>query len=678
MTCSGNALEFGDHRVDPAGLGDEGNHGAAARGERRLDRPAGFVGAGEGDARYSLILDEGGTDLAATRQQLQCPGRHPRLVQKLGGEEGNDRRLLGRLGKHGIARRQRGRHLPGKDRQWKIPRADAGERAAPPQRQQIALPRHPRQRHRRREEPPGFVGVVAQKVDGLAHVAQGVLERLAGLAHDNGYQLRAVALIKLGGAFQDLSPRRPARQVPSRRGALGAGDGGLDRGLVGGLDRADALAPIVGAQHDQGFAAIGDLARDDCCRRVGRRQHRLELPIKRGARRRLVKRHAPTIETRGGKNLGRARHQQHLPIALALRRLDRIGNHGVDRQGVVGQAIDERGVGAVLQQPTHQIGHEVCVGADRGIDAAGQAAPVAAQHFLVKRLAHAMQSLKLERPVAGGDRDARHRLRIVRGELREKGAGIRQQQAHCGEIGYIGGELARQHRVVGEPPLLRPLDLAVPIGAFDQTHRDALAPLIGEAAQPAQHGNGTLTVGLHGDAETGPALQGGVGERGGELVECQIEPILFLSVDGQGEIVSACGPGQFDETRQQFPSETILLSRIEARMNRRQLDREAWAIEQRAAVPGARSRRLADRLHGADIAIEVARRVVRRARPLAQHIIGKPVALGLQGGRARQRFLDRAAEHEIVGQDAHGLPHRLADERLAGTRQQALQDAGRT
>ena len=488
----------------------------------------------------------------------------------------------------------------------------------------------------------------------------------------------AVALIKVGGAFQDLRPRRAARQVPSRRGALGAGDGGLDRGLVGGLDRADALAPIVGAQHDQGFAAVGNLA----ARRLLPPRRAPPAPsraaIKRGARRRLVKRHAPAIEPRGGKNLGRARHQQHRPIALALRRLDRIGNHGVDRQGVVGQAIDERGIGAILQQPTHQIGHEVCVGADRGINAAGQAAPVAAQHLLIKRLAHAMQSLELERPVAGGDRDARHRLRVVRGELREKGAGIRQQQAHRGEIGYIGGELAREHRVVGEPPLLRPLDLAVPIGAFDQAYRDALAPLIGEAAQPAQHGNGTLAVGLHGDAETGPALQGGVGERGGELVECQIEPILFLSVDGQGEVVSACGPGQFDETRQQFPFQTIFLSRIEARMNCRQLDREARAIEQRAAVPGAGSRRLADRLHGADIAIEVARRVVRRARPLAQHIIGKPVALGLQGGRARQRFLDRAAEHEIVGQDAHGLPHRLADERLAGTRQQALQDAGRT
>ena len=50
-------------------------------------------------------------------------------------------------------------------------------------------------------------------------------------------------------------------------------------------------------------------------------------------------------------------------------------------------------------------------------------------------------------------------------------------------------QLAREHGIVGEPALLRPLDLAVPVGAFDEAHGNALAALLATARR-SQRSNG--------------------------------------------------------------------------------------------------------------------------------------------------------------------------------------------
>ena len=105
-----------------------------------------------------------------------------------------------------------------------------------------------------------------------------------------------------------------------------------------------------------------------------------------------------------------------------------------DRRLVVGQAVDERGVGAVLEQAAHQIGEQVLVAADRRVDAAR---PVDACRFaddlVVERLAHAVQALELERrrparDVGGGDG-----VGVVGGELRIERLLVAQQQPHAGE-----------------------------------------------------------------------------------------------------------------------------------------------------------------------------------------------------------------------------------------------------
>ncbi len=87
-----------------------------------------------------------------------------------------------------------------------------------------------------------------------------------------------------------------------------------------------------------------------------------------------------------------------LAVELAQPR-DRIGDDLVERRLLVDDAVDEGGVGAVLEQAAHEIGQQILVAADRGIDAArlteaiGRA--LGADDLLVERLAHAVQPLEL-------------------------------------------------------------------------------------------------------------------------------------------------------------------------------------------------------------------------------------------------------------------------------------------
>ena len=79
-----------------------------------------------------------------------------------------------------------------------------------------------------------------------------------------------------------------------------------------------------------------------------------------------------------------------------------------DRHLGIGGRIDEGGVGAVLQQPPHQIGQQIAMAADRRVDAARCARGIA-QQGLIERLAHAVQPLELVALDAAGRLDRRSR-----------------------------------------------------------------------------------------------------------------------------------------------------------------------------------------------------------------------------------------------------------------------------
>ena len=141
-----------------------------------------------------------------------------------------------------------------------------------------------------------------------------------------------------------------------------------------------------------------------------------------------------------------------------------------DRHRRIGRDRHERRVGAVLQQPPHQIGEQVAMAADRRVDAAGRAG-VSSHQRLVERLAHAVQALELVALDAARLLDhARDGQRVVGGELRIETRPRGEQLARAGHVAEVGHRLAGEHRIVGKPALLRALDLGVPVGALDQAH----------------------------------------------------------------------------------------------------------------------------------------------------------------------------------------------------------------
>ena len=142
---------------------------------------------------------------------------------------------------------------------------------------------------------------------------------------------------------------------------------------------------------------------------------------------------------------------------------------------LIDDAIDERRVGAVLQQPPHQVRQQILVRADRRVHAARQAELVRADDLRIQLLAHAMQALELERALGLRREldDRRDRLRIVSRELRIDARARADQLARAGDVRHIRVDLAREHRIAGEPALLRALDLAVPVRALHEPHVQA-------------------------------------------------------------------------------------------------------------------------------------------------------------------------------------------------------------
>ena len=95
------------------------------------------------------------------------------------------------------------------------------------------------------------------------------------------------------------------------------------------------------------------------------------------------------------------------------------------------EPVDERGVGAVLEQAAHQVREQILVAADGRVNAARAVELAVADDLLVKRLAHAMQALELEfAPRRRRRRRRRDRVGVMRGELRIEGNRVGQQQPH--------------------------------------------------------------------------------------------------------------------------------------------------------------------------------------------------------------------------------------------------------
>ena len=313
--------------------------------------------------------------------------------------------------------------------------------------------------------------------------------------------------------------------------------------------------------------------------------------------------------------------------------------------------------------------------ADRRIDPAGprQAALRARRDdALVERFPHAVQALKFVLPGItirpGQLMNDRQRMRIVRGELRIDRIRRRQQLARAGQVGDVGINLARVDRIAFEPVDLRPLDLAVPIGALHQPDHQAAPGAPRQRDHMIQHVRTALLVRLHDKADAVPAQQIGFGAEPLEQVERDVEAVGLLGIDVEPDIELPGQPRQGQQPRIKLGDDAAALRAAVARMQRGQLDRDA-----RPLIDAGTGRRLADGMDGVLVGPQVARRVRRGERGLAEHVVGIAEALALPAPGALERQLDGLPGHELVAHQPHRHVDAPADQRLAAFPERARQ-----
>ena len=352
----------------------------------------------------------------------------------------------------------------------------------------------------------------------------------------------------------------------------------------------------------------------------------------------------------------------------------RVGDQRVDIDVRVGDAVDEGGIGAVLEQPPHQIGEQRLVRADGRVDAAGPVELVGTDDLLVERLAHAVQTLELVLagpPRTGEGVDRRERAGVVGGELREDGLGLGQHLAGADHVGEVGVDLAGVDRIAVLPVDLGALDLAVPIGALDEPHHQPVTRPLGEVDQVIDDEGRAFAVGLHHEAEAVPAGKLGRDAERLEKVERELQPVSLLGIDVEADVVAPGQHRQRLEPGQQLADDTAALSPRIARMERRQLDRDARALDD--AAPAGR---LADGMDGRLVVAIVAVGIGHGQGGLAEHVVGVTEATRLEGSGMVERLGDRLAGDELLAHHAHGHVDAAPDQRFAALGDEALQRGG--
>jgi hypothetical protein len=189
---------------------------------------------------------------ASAMDDVDDPGRQPRLDQQLNEALAERRRVGRRLENDRVPRDERGQHLPGGDRDREVPRRDHAHDADRHPDAHLELVAELR-RGRLAEEPPALAAHVEAHVDCFLDVAAGLREHFPHLAR---HQLREVLLLvdqELPEPEQDLAALRGRDEPPLLERRLRGGDcaldvlgarerKGADRVAVGGARRLESLA----------------------------------------------------------------------------------------------------------------------------------------------------------------------------------------------------------------------------------------------------------------------------------------------------------------------------------------------------------------------------------------------------------------------------------------------------
>ena len=205
-----------------------------ALGQRRLQHAGGVGGAGEEHTLHAGVAHQLHAHLAAWAwQQLHSRTGHAGLPQSLHGQRGNGGGGFGRFGQHRVACGQCGGHLSHKNRQRKIPGADAQHRAQRRVGAGVKVAAH-------------LCCVITQKVHRLTQFSHGVAPGLACFAHQQGHHAGCIGLQQIGRVLQQGGALCGWRHGPCR----GKVSRGLQRSLhighAGILHRAQHIAVVSG------------------------------------------------------------------------------------------------------------------------------------------------------------------------------------------------------------------------------------------------------------------------------------------------------------------------------------------------------------------------------------------------------------------------------------------------
>ena len=287
------------------------------------------------------------------------------------------------------------------------------------------------------------------------------------------------------------------------------------------------------------------------------------------------------IATGGAVQVARQGNARMRPGAGGLDRSDGIDDDALHRRLLVEQGVDERGVGAVLQQAADEVGQQVLVAAHGGVDAQGKRA-VALVRGGVERLAHAVQALEFgaQAHLARHQAHGGQRVGVVGGELAVEVRRGRQQGAGAGEVAHVGGGLGGEDRIAGQAGCLGALDLGVPVGALDQPHHEAAAGGAGDAGHGLDHLDPALLVGLDGQTQAAPgaqglAVQGGLASQAVQKLQREDQPVGLLGVERQVDVGLGGQDGQADEAGIEVAEDAFGLPGFVAGGQRRQLHRDA-------------------------------------------------------------------------------------------------------
>ena len=314
--------------------------------------------------------------------------------------------------------------------------------------------------------------------------------------------------------------------------------------------------------------------------------------------------------------------------------------------------------------------------ADRRVDAAW---PVQLAEFdraddlLVERLAHAVQTLEFILPRRVRRRlrhlvNCRQRVRVVRRELRVHRIGCCEQPPCARQVRDVGVGLAREHRIAFEPFDLGALDLAVPVGALHQPNHQPMTAATRQINDEIDDERASLLVRLNDETDAVPLRERGLEAQLLHQVERQLQTVGFFGVDVQADVVLPCQQREVAQHRIQLVHHAGMLCSHIARMQRRQLDRNA-----RPLVDAAAGRCFADRMDRLLVGNAVTLGIVRRQRGLAEHVVRITKAFGLQMLCVVERLRDGFASHELLAHHAHRHVDALADQRLAAFADQPRQ-----